>query len=203
MAMEFSIGGFNVKGWMVAVALPVLSAVSGGVYWGYDTLHRFYGVEEGIDSALSKTSANAKQISELQKSLTQLRNDTDREITAAKTFAANELQKVEKSLNNDIVAKMQQLTQQLTTLEATVTSRIQTVEQTVTNNDVRGLNSKLAQLTTNMQQILEQQKVLLDLRSQVDKATTITDGIGDKLDVLQTEVDDIWKAYDELASNPL
>ena len=98
---------------------------------------------------------------------------------------------------------MQQLTQQLTTLEATVTSRIQTVEQTVTNNDVRGLNSKLAQLTTNMQQILEQQKVLLDLRSQVDKATTITDGIGDKLDVLQTEVDDIWKAYDELASNPL
>ena len=203
MAMEFSIGGFNVKGWMVAVALPVLSAVSGGVYWGYDTLHRFYGVEEGIDSALSKTSANAKQISELQKSLTQLRNDTDRDITAAKTFAANELQKVEKSLNNDIVAKMQQLTQQLTTLEATVTSRIQTVEQTVTNNDVRGLNSKLAQLTTNMQQILEQQKVLLDLRSQVDKATTITDGIGDKLDVLQTEVDDIWKAYDELASNPL
>ena len=203
MAMEFSIGGFNVKGWMVAVALPVLSAVSGGVYWGYDTLHRFYGVEEGIDSALSKTSANAKQISELQKSLTQLRNDTDREITAAKTFAANELQEVETNLNDDIVAKMQQLTQQLTTLEATVTSRIQTVEQTVTNNDVRGLNSKLAQLTTNMQQILEQQKVLLDLRSQVDKATTITDGIGDKLDLLQTEVDDIWKAYDEMASNPL
>ena len=203
MAMEFSIGGFNVKGWMVAVALPVLSAVSGGVYWGYDTLHRFYSVEEGIDSALSKTSANAKQISELQKSLTQLRNDTDREITAAKTFAANELQEVETNLNDDIVAKMQQLTKQLTTLEATVTSRIQTVEQTVTNNDVRGLNSKLAQLTTNMQQILEQQKVLLDLRSQVDKATTITDGIGDKLDVLQTEVDDIWKAYDELASNPL
>ena len=65
------------------------------------------------------------------------------------------------------------------------------------------MNSKLAQLATNMQQILEQQKVLLDLRSQVDKATTITDGIGDKLDVLQTEVDDIWRAYDEMASNPL
>jgi hypothetical protein len=54
-----------------------------------------------------------------------------------------------------------------------------------------------------MQQILEQQKVLLDLRSQVDKATTITDGIGDKLDVIQTEIDDIWKAYDEMSSNPL
>jgi len=68
---------------------------------------------------------------------------------------------------------------------------------------VRGLNTKLAQLSTNMTQILEQQKLLLDLRSQVDKATTITDGLGDTLDTLQTEVDDIWKAYDELVNNPL
>ena len=212
--MEFSIGGFNVKGWMVAVALPVLSTVSGGVYFGYDTLNRFYGVEGGVEEALGKGSTNAKQISELQKSLTQLSNDTARERTANKTFAAtqlttasqairSELQEVETNLSDDSVAKMQQLTERLTTLDATVTSRIQTVEQAIIDNDVRGLNSKLAQLATNMQQILEQQKVLLDLRSQVDKATTITDGIGDKLDVLQTEVDDIWKAYDELASNPL
>ena len=54
-----------------------------------------------------------------------------------------------------------------------------------------------------MQQILEQQKILLDLRSQVDKATAITDTIGDKLDVIQTEIDDIWKAYDSMAEKPL
>ena len=214
MSMEFSIGGFNIKGWMVAVALPVLSAVSGGVYWGYDTLNRFYGVEGGVDEALGKASANAKQISELQKSLTQLSNDTARERTANKTFAANqlttssqairkELQETESKLNDDIVVKIQQLTQQITDLQSTVTSRIQTVEQAVVDNDVRGLNTKLAQLTTNMQQILEQQKVLLDLRSQVDKATTITNGIGDKLDVIQTEINDIWKAYDSLVENPL
>ena len=203
MAMEFSIGGFNVKGWMVAVALPVLSAVSGGVYWGYDTLHRFYGVEEGIGSALGKTSANAKQISELQKSLTQLRNDTERERTANKTFAANQLTTASQAIAKELQEAETDLSNEITELEADVTSRIQTVEQAIIDNDVRGLNSKLAQLATNMQQILEQQKVLLDLRSQVDKATTITDGIGDKLDVLQTEVDDIWKAYDELASNPL
>ena len=212
--MEFSIGGFNVKGWMVAVALPVLSTVSGGVYFGYDTLNRFYGVEGGVGEALDKTNANAKQILELQKSLTKLSNDTARERTANKTFAANqlttasqairkELQEAESKLNDDIVAKMQQLTQQITDLQSTVTSRIQTVEQAVVDNDVRGLNTKLAQLTTNMQQILEQQKVLLDLRSQVDKATTITNGIGEKLDVIQTEIDDIWKAYDSLVENPL
>ena len=214
MDVGFSIGGYNIKGWMVAVALPVLSAVSGGVYFGYDTLNRFYGVEGGVGEALGNTSANAKQIAELQKSLTKLNNDTARERTANKTFASNqlttasqairkELQEVETNLSDDSVAKMQQLTQKLNELESTATSRIQTVEQAIVDNDVRGLNSKLAQLATNMQQILEQQKVLLDLRSQVDKATTITDGIGDKLDVIQTEIDDIWKAYDEMASNPL
>ena len=203
MSMEFSIGGFNVKGWMVAVALPVLSAVSGGVYWGYDTLNRFYGVEGGVSEALGNTSANAKQILELQKSLTQLSNDTERERTANKTFAANQLTTASQAITKELQEAETDLSNEITELEADVTSRIQTVEQAIIDNDVRGLNSKLAQLATNMQQILEQQKVLLDLRSQVDKATTITDGIGDKLDVLQTEVDDIWKAYDELASNPL
>ena len=203
MSMEFSIGGFNVKGWMVAVALPVLSAVSGGVYWGYDTLNRFYGVEGGVSEALGNTSANAKQISELQKSLTKLSNDTERERTANKTFAANQLTTASQAITKELQEAESDLGNEITELEANVTSRIQTVEQAIIDNDVRGLNSKLAQLATNMQQILEQQKVLLDLRSQVDKATTITDGIGDKLDVLQTEVDDIWKAYDELASNPL
>ena len=203
MAMEFSIGGFNVKGWMVAVALPVLSAVSGGVYWGYDTLNRFYGVEGGVSEALGNTSANAKQILELQKSLTKLSTDTERERTANKTFAANQLTTASQAIAKELQEAETDLGNEITELEADVTSRIQTVEQAIIDNDVRGLNSKLAQLATNMQQILEQQKVLLDLRSQVDKATTITDGIGDKLDVLQTEVDDIWKAYDELASNPL
>ena len=146
--------------------------------------------------------------------MTQLSNDTARERTANKTFAENqlntasqairkELQEAETNLSDDSVAKMQQLTERLTTLDATVTSRIQTVEQAIIDNDVRGLNSKLAQLATNMQQILEQQKVLLDLRSQVDKSTTITDTIGDKLDVIQTEIDDIWKAYDSIVENPL
>ena len=214
MAMEFSIGGFNVKGWMVAVALPVLSTVSGGVYFGYDTLNRFYGVEGGVEESLSKASANAKQIAELQKSLTQLSNDTARERTANKTFAANqlntasqaiekELQEAEVSLNTEIIEVTKDLDEKIVALKEEVTQRVQSIEQAVIDNDVRGLNSKLAQLTTNMQQILEQQKVLLDLRSQVDKSTTITDTIGNKLDVIQTEIDDIWKAYDSLIENPL
>lgn len=148
MDVGFSIGGYNIKGWMVAVALPVLSSVAGGVWWSYDTLQRFYGVEAGIAAvAENSESFNAKA--------------------------------------------------------AQLTSRIQTLEQAIQDNDVRGLNTKLAQLSTNMTQILEQQKVLLDLRSQVDKATTVTDSLDNTLDTLETEIDDIWKAYDSLVDNPL
>ena len=135
--MEFSIGGFNIKGWMVAVAIPVLSTISGGIYFTYDALNRFYDTEAAVEGVLG------------------------------------------------------------------VASRVQTLEQAIQDNDVRGLNAKLSQLSTNMAQILEQQKLLLDLRSKIDKATTITDGLGDKLDTYDQEIDDIWKAYDSLVENPL
>ena len=148
MDFEFSLGGYNIKGWMLAVAVPVLSSVAGGVWWSYDTLQRFYAVEEGIDTVVS----------------------------LAGTFE---------------------------TTSVALASRIQTLEQAIQDNDVRGLNQKLATLTTNMQQILDQQRTLLDMRSQVDKATTITDGLGDKLDVIGQEIDDIWEAYDYLKDNPL
>ena len=168
--MEFSIGGFNVKGWMVAVGVPILSTISGVIYFGYDTLNRFYGAEAGVEEAL-----------EWAQELDDKAGAADKRLTAVETEAQRSLSQT----------------------EAALIVRIQTLEQAIADNDVRGLNQKLAQLSTNMTQILEQQKVLLDLRSQVDKATTITDGLGDTLDVLQTEIDDIWKAYDELADNPL
>lgn len=148
MDFEFSLGGYNIKGWMLAVAVPVLSSVAGGVWWSYDTLQRFYAVEEGIDTVVSLAGS-------------------------------------------------------FETTSVALASRIQTLEQAIQDNDVRGLNQKLATLTTNMQQILEQQRTLLDMRSQVDKATTITDGLGDKLDVITQEIDDIWEAYDYLKDNPL
>jgi uncharacterized coiled-coil protein SlyX len=145
---ELKIGKFTFKGWYIAAALPILSGLSGGIYFGYDTVQRFYAVESGI------------------------------------------VEVVEKSDSFDSTA-------------ASLASRIQTLEQAVQDNDVRGLNSRLAEISTQMQTILEQQRTLLDLRSQVERSTTITDGIGDKLDIIQTEIDDIWNAYDSLVDNPL
>ena len=71
------------------------------------------------------------------------------------------------------------------------------------DNDVRGLNTRLSQISTQMQTILEQQKTLLDLRTKVEKSTTITDSIGNKLDTYDQEIEDIWKAYDSLVDKPL
>jgi len=192
MDLEFSVGGYNIKGWMVAVALPVLSTVAGGVYWSYDTLQRFYGVEAGIAEVVDKSASFDVKAGSL-----------DKRVTSVETVAQRNLTEVNNNLSSEIVALDSMLLTKSQELEAKLVSRIQTLEQAIADNDVRGLNQKLAQLSTNMSQILEQQKVLLDLRSQVDKATTITDGLGDTLDTLQTEVDDIWKAYDELVDNPL
>ena len=145
---EVKVGGFTFKGWYIAAALPILGSLSGGIYYGYHTLQRFYAVESGIETVVKKSGSFDSKASELS-------------------------------------------------------SRIQTIEQAVADNDVRGLNTRLSTISTQMQTILEQQKELLDLRSQVERSTGITDSLGDKLDKYQTEIDDIWKAYDSLVDNPL
>ena len=82
-------------------------------------------------------------------------------------------------------------------------SRLQAVEQAISDNDVRRLASALTQIQTQMTTVLEQQRTLLDLRSRVERSTTITDSLDDSLTRLNTEVNDLWKAFDELSSNPL
>lgn len=134
---ELKIGGFTLKGWYIAAAVPILGAVSSTIYFGYDTLNRFLDVEASVTSVLE------------------------------------------------------------------VESRVQTLEQAIQDNDVRGLSGKLANISTQMQTILEQQKQLLDLRSKVEKSETITSGLDGTLDRHTEEIEDIWKALDELAKNPL
>lgn len=131
------IAGFNLSGWAMAAAVPVLSSISGAVYFGYDALSRFNAVEESVEPLLG------------------------------------------------------------------LDGRVQALEQAIADNDVRGLAASLAQIQTQMATVLDQQRTLLDLRSRIDRSTTITDGLGTRLDRYDTEIDDLWKAFDELSSNPL
>ena len=178
---ELKVGGFTFKGWYVAAALPLLGSLSGGIYYGYDTLQRFYAVEGGIAVVVAESESFSTKAGQL----------------------STRIQTVESDIGSRIQGLDKELSSTLQTVNSALSARIQTLEQAVIDNDVRGLNAKLAEISTQMQTILAQQKTLLDLRSKVEKSTTITDGLGDKLDIYQQEIDDIWKAYDSLAENPL
>jgi hypothetical protein len=131
------IAGFDIKGWWLAAALPVLSGLSGTIYVGYDTVNRFWGVEESVNAILD------------------------------------------------------------------VESRVQTLEQAIQDNDVRGLAPKLSAISTQMGTILEQQKELMALRSMVEKSDSVTSGIEGKLEKYDAEIEDLWKAMDDLIRNPM
>ena len=131
------IAGFDVKGWWFAAAVPVLSAISGTIYVGYDTVNRFWAVEESVDGVLG------------------------------------------------------------------VESRVQTLEQAIQDNDVRGLAPKLSAISTQMGTILEQQKELMALRSMVEKSDAVTSGLEGKLGKYDAEIEDLWKAMDDLIRNPM
>ena len=129
---ELKVGGYTFRLVHLAFALPILSGVAGGAYWGYDVLNRFLDVESGFE--------------EVQGAL----------------------------------------------------GRIQALEQTVGGNDVANLQAQLSSISTNMATILEQQRTLLDLRSAVEKATILTDGIEDQMRRLQDDLDSQWDAIDAL-----
>ncbi len=129
---SLQIAGFNLSGWAMAAAIPVLSGISGAVYFGYDALSRFNAVEQSVAPLLD------------------------------------------------------------------IDSRVQALEQAVNDNDVRGLASALSQIQTQMTTILEQQRNLLDLRSKVERSELITNGIDDRLQRLQSDIDSTWNAIDAL-----
>ena len=131
------IAGFDVKGWWLAAALPVLSGISGTIYYAYDVVNRFWAVEESVDGVLG------------------------------------------------------------------VESRVQTLEQAIQDNDVRGLAPKLSAISTQMGTILEQQKDLMNLRSMVEKSDNVTSGLQGRLDKYDAEIEDLWKAMDDLVRNPM
>jgi hypothetical protein len=54
--VSFSIGGFDISGWMLAVAVPVLSAVGGGGWYLFDLQSRFLAVEGSVSVVLDVAS---------------------------------------------------------------------------------------------------------------------------------------------------
>jgi archaellum component FlaC len=90
------------------------------------------------------------------------------------------------------------------------------VTQRLDDNNVAGLQGKLAELGTNLEAIMSRQAELLDLREKVSNLeatmgqqtimveTQLKDisGHQDKMNKIQREIDDLWNGMDAL-SNPL
>ena len=90
------------------------------------------------------------------------------------------------------------------------------VEQSLEDNDVAGLQGKLAELGSNLEAIMEAQKELLDMRDRVaaveksnaESVLTVQNrveslnNVDERLKRIQREINDLWTAMDSLA-NPL
>ena len=97
-----------------------------------------------------------------------------------------------------------------------LTDRVSLVEQRLADQNISGLQGKLSELGANLEQIMERQKELLDLRDRIEEAekesekSAITvknqaetvEKYDDEVKGLKQEVNDLWNAMDAL-SNPL
>lgn len=95
-------------------------------------------------------------------------------------------------------------------------AKIQTMQQRLDDNDVAGLQGKLATLGTNLEQIMQRQSELLALQEKVSELQTTVAERGARTDAqleklakydndmsrLKREIDDLWNGMDAL-SNPL
>ena len=93
---------------------------------------------------------------------------------------------------------------------------ISNMQQSLEDNDIKGLQGKLAELGTNLEAIMEAQKELLDLRDRVatvekTNAETIlkvenrVESLGntdERLRRIKKEIDDLWDGLDSVV-NPL
>ncbi len=97
-----------------------------------------------------------------------------------------------------------------------ITDRVGLVEQRLVDQNIAGLQGKLAELGANLEQIMERQRELLDLRDRVETAerqagesaitvesqADIVSKYDDRMQSLRREIDDLWNAMDAV-SNPL
>jgi uncharacterized coiled-coil protein SlyX len=152
---EFKIGGYTFKGIYLAIFLPLLSSIAGGVWAVSD----FYNKITGLEGKVLSNSAQEAHIDDLSK-------------------------------------------------------RLLIVEQTMADSSLNELQGKLAQLGANLTAIMEAQKELLGLKDQfkdidvsakenallVQSYEKRIQELEARIKIYQTEIDDLWKGLDALAT---
>lgn len=116
----------------------------------------------------------------------------------------------------DIQAKFDELKGMVDTQLNSYKNTIDVVQQQLADNDVSGLQGKLATLGTNLEQIMKRQSELLDMRDKIAEIEKTASEQSIKTQVqldklkqydsdmkrIKREIDDLWNGMDAL-SNPL
>ena len=118
--------------------------------------------------------------------------------------------------STDIQAKFDELKGLVDTQLNSYKNTIDVVQQQLADNDVSGLQGKLATLGTNLEQIMKRQSELLDMRDKIAEIEKTASEQSIKTQVqldklkqydddmkrIKREIDDLWNGMDAL-SNPL
>jgi len=170
--IEIDIAGNKVKGIWIAILFTFASTIGGGIYASAEFFGRLDALEETVNEAIARTAVIEGRFDDLRE--TQNQRLQDYQVT------------------------------------------ISNMEQQLADNEVGSLQSRLAELGTNLDAIMAAQAELLTIRDRiatvektnsetilkVDSKIQALDGVDARLKRIQKDVDDAWRAMDELA-NPL
>ena len=164
--LEVSVGGKSFKGIYLAILLSFGSTLGGGIYASAGFFNRLDTLELTVGDATSRADVIESRFVELKESQN------------------TRLQEYQVSISN--------------------------MRQQLEDNDVAGLSSSLSELGANLEAILRQQQNLIDLPDRVaavEKSNSETvlsvdgkikalEGVEIRMNRLQRDVDDIWRALD-------
>ena len=164
--VEVTVGGKSFKGIYLAILLSFGSTLGGGIYASAGFFNRLDALESAVSDATGRADVIEARFVELKESQN------------------TRLQEYQVSISN--------------------------MRQQLEDNDVAGLSSSLSELGANLEAILRQQQTLVDLPDRVaavEKSNSETvlsvdgkikalESVSIRMDRLQRDVDDIWRALD-------
>lgn len=164
--LEVSVGGTSFKGIYLAILLSFGSTLGGGIYASAGFFNRLDALESAVSDATGQADVIEARFVELKESQN------------------TRLQEYQVSISN--------------------------MRQQLEDNDIAGLSSSLSELGANLEAILRQQQNLIDLPDRVatvEKSNSETvlsvdgkikalESVEIRINRLQRDVDDIWRALD-------
>ena len=177
---EVSVGGFNLKGAWLVVALSILTPVAGGIW----AVAEFFGRIDSLESSVDEFSI--PDIAPLQESFAVLRSEFD--------AIVSEFGGTGTRLDTRIAVMEDQLeSQDITQLQGRL-AELATNLQTIMNQQQQLLDLR-DRVESAERIVLENQRLSEDTLQSVQE-------FEEDVDRFSQEVDDLWEAFDAV-SNPL